>query len=79
MFQPLLFNGCGIFVCTVPNVHRLLNIEAELKKQLFCRRRIVHLVLDDIDLIVGRFSSELKVVMESFCRLDSNGKTDVQV
>lgn len=79
MLQPLLLNGCGILICTVPNVRRLLNLEAELKHQLFDRRRIKHLVLDDIDLIVGRFSSELKVVMESFCRLDSNGNTDVQV
>lgn len=79
VLQPLLLNGCGIFVCTVPNLHRLLNLETELNQQLFDRRRIKHLVLDDIDMIVGRFSNELKVVMESFCRLNSNGETDVQV
>lgn len=72
-------NGCGLLVCTVPNVHRLLNLQVELKQRLFDKHRIKHLVLDDIDLIVGRFSSELKVVMESFCRLDSNGETDIQV
>lgn len=72
-------NGCGLLVCTVPNLHRLLNFEGEMKQQLFDKRRIKHLVLDDIDLMVGRFSSELKVVMGSFCRLDANGESDVQV
>lgn len=78
LLQQLLFNGCGILVCTVPHLNRLLNFEVDQKQKLFDKCRIKHIVFDDIDLIVGRFSSELKFVMDYFCR-DLNGETDVQV
>lgn len=76
--QPLLFNGCGILVCTVPNLHRLLNLEIELNRKLLDKNRIRHLVIDDIDQMV-RYRSELDHVKKLICPRASNSPTEVQV
>lgn len=66
-------------MCTVPNLLRLLNIEIEMNHKLFDKQRIKHFVIDDIDLIVKRFSTELNSVTKSLCPHASNGETEVQV
>lgn len=70
--------GCGILVCTVNTLNRLLNFEIDQKLKLFDKSRIRHLIIDDIDIIVGRFSSELQFVTETFFR-DLNDESDLQV
>lgn len=79
LLQPLLLNGCGLLVCTVPYLYRLLQLEIDQKQKLFDKNRIKHLVIDDIDQIVGRFSNELNFVRKSLCPRGRNGETDVQV
>lgn len=39
----------------------------------------MHLVIDDIDLIVRRFNSELNFVKKTICPRASNGESKVQV